>query len=178
MFEVAFNEFTILCHPTALPELYSEYREKAALNEKFELQDWTGGAWCFIGVRKDSGNGWPFLTVAQNYWPAGCGFNPGVLLVPETSVLFIGAGERLLAYDLKKPKRLWIDSANTGFWHWKRHGSIVLMSAELELAAWTIDGVKLWSTFVEPPWTYLVRGESLTLDVMGRKSGFSLRHGP
>jgi len=28
------------------------------------------------------------------------------------------------------------------------------MSAELELAAWRTDGTKLWTTFVEPPWTY------------------------
>lgn len=40
------------------------------------------------------------------------------------------------------------------------------MSAELELAAWNVNGGKLWSRFVEPPWDYEVTGEMITLNVM------------
>jgi hypothetical protein len=52
------------------------------------------------------------------------------------------------------------------------------MSAELEFAAWDINGRKLWSTFVEPPWSYEIRGDQVELDVMGRKSTFVLAIGP
>ena len=79
------------------------------------------------------------------------GFDPGLLLVPETGVLFLGAGERLLAYGLDQPRRLWEDTAEVGFWGWGRFGETVLMSAELELAAWDTSGRKLWTTSVEPP---------------------------
>ena len=106
------------------------------------------------------------------------GFSPGVLVVPETDVLFVGAGERLLAYDLAHPARLWEDVAKVGFWGWARYGDVVVMSAELELAAWDIEGTKLWTTFVEPPWSYEVTDDILKLDIMGVKSEFSLGRGP
>lgn len=122
---------------------------------------------------------WPFLCVAQHYWPgreAGC--YPGFLLVPETAILFIGAGERLLAYDLRGLARLWEDQADAGFHDWQRHDDLVVMSAELELAAWDLRGVKRWSTFVEPPWAYHVEGGMVHLEVMGTVSSFPLLAGP
>lgn len=79
---------------------------------------------------------WPLLCVAQHYSPssaAGC--YPGFLLVPETAILFIGAGERIVAYDLHGPVRRWEDHTDAGFHDWQRHGELVVMSAELELAA-------------------------------------------
>jgi hypothetical protein len=42
------------------------------------------------------------------------------------------------------------------------------MSAELELAVWTTDAMKLWSTFVEPPWSYRVPAGQIELDAMGQ----------
>jgi hypothetical protein len=101
MFEIAVNGFSILCNPTALPDIYDEYRKRAALGEEFDLKEREESRWCFLGVKQDSG--WPFLTVAQKYWPACAGFHPGALIIPETSRLFIGAGERLLAYELASP---------------------------------------------------------------------------
>ena len=55
---------------------------------------------------------------------------------------------------------------------------VVLMSAELELAAWDLAGQKLWTTFVEPPWSYEVRNGVVTLDVMGVISEFLTKSGP
>jgi hypothetical protein len=52
------------------------------------------------------------------------------------------------------------------------------MSAEQELAAWDIAGRKLWSTFVEPPWSYEVNGDHVALDVVGRKPDFFAAIGP
>ncbi len=176
MFEVTYDEFTVLCQSSGFPGLYSEYRNNAVLAEEFDLEDRDEAKWCFLGVRR--GSKWPFLTVAQKYWPDGAGFEPGALLVPETSTLFIGAGERLLAYDLKAPKRLWLDSADTGFWQWDRQSDFVLMAAELEFAAWTKEGTKLWTTFVEPPWDYVLTQDSGVLDIMGKKMPFTLLHGP
>jgi hypothetical protein len=51
------------------------------------------------------------------------------------------------------------------------------MAAELELAAWDINGRKLWSRFVEPPWQYAVARDVITLDVMGTLSRIHLESG-
>lgn len=138
------------------------------------------GSDAHVHLHADSGwPTWPFQCVAQHSYPgreAGC--YPGILLVPETAMLFIGAGERLLAYDLHGPARLWEDRTFAGFGEWQRHVDLVVMSAELELAAWDLRGVKHWSTFVEPPWEYHMEGGMVYLDVMGGTSSFSLLAGP
>ena len=106
------------------------------------------------------------------------GFYPGVHIIPETKILLVGAGTRLVAYDLETPRRLWEEEAGVGFWGWQRHGDTILMSAEIELAAWNLNAEKLWTTFVEPPWDYEVRGGEVHLDVMGQESRFDLIAGP
>jgi hypothetical protein len=155
--------------------MYHSYRQHAVLAQEFGL-DQSDGEACFVAV--GSSGDWPSLVVAQRFSPCSGGFDPGVLLVPETGVFFVGAGERLLAYTLQGPARLWEDQANTGFWSWQQHGNFVLMAAELELAAWDTHGKKLWTTFVEPPWTYRVEGEGVHLDVMGSRSSFLIADGP
>lgn len=117
------------------------------------------------------------LVVIQNYEPSA-GFPPGVLYAEDTRVLFIGAGTRLLAYDLVRPRRIWEDVADIGFWGWSRHEDVICMSAECELAAWRSDATKLWSTFVEPPWDFRVEGEIVQLNVMDKRTSFGLRTGP
>ena len=112
--------------------MYDEYRRHATLNEEFGLGRSDGEA-CLVTIA--AGNDWPLLVVAQRFDPCVAGFDPCVLLVPETKVLFVGAGTRLLAYSLSGPQRLWKDMADTGFWSWQQHGNVVLMAAELELAA-------------------------------------------
>jgi hypothetical protein len=54
----------------------------------------------------------------------------------------------------------------------------MVMSAESELAAWDINGRKLWARFAEPPRTYEVDAEQVRLDIMGDGTRFSLRQGP
>jgi hypothetical protein len=172
--EVSCGDITILCSAGTFPQMYAEYRSHALLADEIDLS--AAGGLSFFGVVR--GSGWPFLTVAQRYTPSEAGFIPGALYVPETSVLFVGAGERLLAYDLAKPRRLWTDHADCGFWRWRRHEDHVLMCAEIEFAAWSLDGQKKWATFVEPPWDFDAKGSTVKLDVMGRISSFDLRHGP
>jgi hypothetical protein len=106
------------------------------------------------------------------------GVGPAIALVSEAHRLFIGAGEEIFCYDLSAPCRLWHDTADFGLWGWEVVRDTVLMSAELEFAAWDQTGEKLWSTFVEPDWSYQVDGEHVTLDVMGKISRFELRVGP
>lgn len=175
--EIVVGRYRVLAAPDKLPSLHADYRERAVLADDVDLANKAEGV-CFfaVGLQRDS---WPELVVSQSYEPAGHGFNPGILIAAESDVAFIGAGTRLLAYRLTpSPQRLWIDRANTGFWYWAQSGDVVLMAAELELAAWSIEGEKLWTTFVEPPWSYSVSDEQVRLDVMGTISTFPLRQGP
>jgi len=158
------------------PLRYAWAKQHAELLEEFDLER-SDGDFCYLVAGPSIDH--PTLVLAQRHDPTeAAGFYPGVLVVPETDVLFIGAGERLLAYDLAHPARLWEDVADTGFWNWVRYGEVVIMSAELELAAWNLEGTKLWTTSVEPPWSYEVTDDVLELDIMGVKSEFSLRGGP
>lgn len=170
-FKVAVGEYVLCLVPDGLPLAFNEYVAHAALAERIKMAE--AGLCCITVAR---GSAWPFLVVAQSI---GCavGLGPGVLIAPDRDRLFVGGGERLLAYDLREPRRLWEDSAEAGFWGWTRHGDIVLMAGELEFAAWTVDAEKLWSTFVEPPWSFDVNGDTVRLDVMGRLETFPLRAG-
>ena len=159
------------------PPQYHVLHEHVSLVEEFDLDgrnDEEGHIFvCTLGCELQAP-----LMVAQRYQPYGSGFRPGVLVVPETRTAFFGAGTRLLAYDLNQPRRLWEDTTDIGFWWWDRVSDVVLMAAELELAAWTIQGEKLWTTFVEPPWGYTVQSDQIVLDVMGIQTEFDHREGP
>ncbi|MCC7450827.1 MAG: hypothetical protein IT324_25655 [Anaerolineae bacterium] len=171
---VTVGDYILECLPDGLPDDLDEYVKRASLSDRLNLENPAGRPF-FLAVR-DRITAWPFLVVAQRYVPAV--FHPGVMLVPETQTLLIGAGERLLAYELYTPQKLWEDTADVAFWSWARYGNFVLMSAEVELAAWDINGNKQWTTFVEPPWNYTVEGNIVHLDVMGKQSVFSLATGP
>lgn len=161
----------------SLPFMYNEYRARAQLAEEFDMAN-EEGEFCCVTVARGGGD-WPFLVVAQRYDPtAASGFHPGVMYVPETLRMFIGAGQRLLCHDLESVTRVWEDTAECGFFHWRREGDVVLMAAELELAAWDLQGRKRWTTFVEPPWDYHVKEGRVHLDVMGQLSDFDLVKGP
>ena len=183
MFTMTCGLYALSCTTSQLPGLYGEYCRHAEvvseyhLDEPKEVDD--GESPCFVGVSKSGHNdGWPLLVVAQTFSPASGGFYPGAVLVAETELLMIGAGTRLLAYKLNPPSLLWEDDTDCGFWGWGRHGDVIVMAAELEMAAWHINGDKLWSHSVRPPWTYHVEEGSVHLDIMGDKSEFPLMTGP
>jgi hypothetical protein len=178
MFSLSVAEYRLLCSASEVPGIYyTYYRAHARFVDEVDLEE-TYYDGCFFAVSKEAEER-PLLAVAQRYSPGiGAGFHPGLILIPETRLLLIGAGERLLAYDLAIPQRLWEDRAEMGFWSWARYGSTVLMSAELEFAAWDAGGNKLWTAFVEPPWHYTVRDDVVSVDVMGMRSAFPLRSGP
>jgi hypothetical protein len=183
MIQVALAGYTVALGER-LPDMDDPDCARAALVERFDGATATGQRHAsapnelHLEVRRDAvWPAWPFLCVGQRYHREGGG-DPGILFVPDTEVLFIGAGERLVAYDLHGPARLWEEHADTGFHAWRRHDDLVVMAAELELAVWDVRGVKRWSTFVEPPWSYQVDGPLVRLDVMGISSSFPLATGP
>ncbi len=157
-----------------LPVVYDSYKKQATLADEFEISQ---PNLCCV-TAGSAGAPWPSLVIAQSRTVAGPGFDVGVALVPETKTLFVGAAERILAYRLDPPERLWEDTVDAGFFSWAVFENTVLMAAELELAAWDHDAKKLWTTYVEPPWTYAVEGDRVYLDVMGRKSDFPILTGP
>ncbi|MEM8980229.1 MAG: hypothetical protein AAGD04_12145 [Pseudomonadota bacterium] len=150
-----------------MPSLYSLYVENADFIDEIDHLN-SEGHFYFLGISKgDANQEWPSLVSVQRYDYAYTSISPGILLVPDTSLVFVGAGTRLLCYDLKKQARLWEEEAYLGFWGWSQAAEYVLLSAECEFAVWDQYGKKLWSTFVEPPWSFEVKGEIVELDVMG-----------
>lgn len=119
------------------------------------------------------------LAVELSFSPGSdSGFLPELHVVPDTETLFLGAGTTVLVYDLKGARQLSRYDLKVGFWGWERHADVILMLAELELAAWSLRGEMTWSTFVEPPWSCRVMDGRLQLDVMGKLSQFDLASGP
>jgi hypothetical protein len=171
-FSFAVGRFVFSCVPDGLPHGYETLKDRARLVDEFHIRE--SGLSTLVVSHVDDG---PLLVVCQSCPSAGAGFYPSALFVEETNVLFYGAGERILAYTLDPLARVWEDAAECGLWGWSRHGNIVVMSAELELAAFSLTAQKLWTTFVEPPWTYRVEGDEIEVDVMGKVRRFSLSHG-
>lgn len=178
MFRLTVDSYTVLISDH-LPLQDKIYRDHASLIE--HRASHTPGLqkdFLYLAVSQSS-HEFPFLVVTQHYTPGpDAGFYPGVLLLPETSLLFVGAGERLLAYCLDRQSLLWEDYADTGFWGWETYQDVLLMSAELELAVWNNRGEKLWSTFVEPPWSYRLDENTIHIGVMGSVASFPLYEGP
>lgn len=181
MAQIAIAEWNVQIHVDDPPATYDWYVENALLAEEFDLKS-RDGRYYFVAVGTFDGTireHWkPLLTVAQRYSPEYvAGFEPGVLIVPETACLFVGAGDRLLAYDLHKPARLWEDHADCGFQGWGRYGDFVWMAAEIEFAVWRLDGTKLWTTFVDPPCDLTFSDGLVTLDAFDKKRTLRMADG-
>jgi hypothetical protein len=106
------------------------------------------------------------------------GYGCGVHIVGETGVMFYGCGESVCAYDIATGTKLHHDITPHAFHSWNRHDDVVIMSGELEVAAYALDGTKLWSATVESPWDFGVTGEKMYTLVMGHRVEFPLREGP
>jgi len=156
------------------PAIYDHYAAHAELVDEIDLK--TDGRYVFV-AECPAARDWPSIVVALRYERSAGGFDPGV--AATKSCLFIGAGNAISCYRRgPDPQKLWTDWVEFGFFGWAIHSDVVVMSAELELAAWDSEGHELWTTFVEPPWSYRVEGNQVTLDVMGSISSFDLVAGP
>lgn len=167
MNSITIGDWILSVEDGSLPQSFASYLKHAAFVDQFDLNS-ADGRFFFLGISKgETGDSWPSVVVAQKYNDAQQAFSPSILLVPDTSLVFVGAGERLLCYNVEEQRRLWEDETHCGFWTWSRSGSYVLMSAELEFGVWSQSGEKLWSTFVEPPWSFDVNDQVVELEVMG-----------
>ena len=122
-FRVSSGQYTVSGTVGELPVAYSAMLEHAVLHDDFGVKG-PDGTVLVVTVER-AAERWPSIVVAQKFDPSSAGFDPGVILVHETHLLLIGAGTRLLAYDVNLRRRLWEDAADVGFWGWKRHGDIV-----------------------------------------------------
>lgn len=175
MFTLGFGPYQLLCLYDGLPDMLAEYVNRAALADQIDMPN-PEGKFCFVALKRP-GDVWPSLVVAQRYQPADGVFFPGALSVHETDRLFIGAGTRLLCYDIVAPSQLWEDSAECAFWSWTHDATGIFMAAELEFAAFDLSGAKLWTRFVEPPWDFKLEPDRIVLDVMGSITHLERRSG-
>ncbi|QFS96372.1 hypothetical protein FIV06_03005 [Labrenzia sp. THAF191b] len=177
MNSIKLGEWEMWIEDGSLPSIFGSYLDHAEFVDQIDLNN-SEGRFLFLGFSKgNNANGWPPVIVAQKYQDSQRTFSPGVLLIPDTSLAFVGAGERLLCYNIEEQRRLWEDETDYGFFAWYQSGPYVLMSAELEFGVWDQFGKKLWSTFVEPPWDFKVRGQFVELTVMGDCSIYRLSDG-
>lgn len=178
MHSVAVGTWTLLIEDGSLPPICDSYVKSAAFVDQIEPNALEGRD-LFLGVLCDGGNPHrlPEIVITQRYEDASGTFHPGFLVVPETSTLFIGAGERLLGYNIHKRERIFEDRTDYGFLRWTRHEDYVLMSAELEFGVWSKTGEKLWSVCVEPPWNFTVSDKTVELDIMGEVKKLRLETG-
>ncbi|HXE53960.1 MAG TPA: hypothetical protein VN541_13140 [Tepidisphaeraceae bacterium] len=175
MFTINVGQYALTVQRGSLPTIYGDYKKHAKLCEEFALRPHEGEL-CFVSVSK--ARQWPFLVVAQRFELSDGGFDPAALLVEQFGTLFLGAGRRLLGYRLLAPNRIFEDKTDAGFLEWEQHGKVILMSGELELAAWDVWGNKLWTMPLQPAWEYHVEGDEVHLDVLGRRTVFDLHKGP
>lgn len=145
-----------------LPNIYESYIKNAKLVEEYDINNRDAQLFFLsVGIAEK----WPFITIAQRYEPYMSGFEPGVLLVPETDMLFIGAGERILIYDLKEIKKFDEDYNYPGFLEWIRYKEYIFMLAELEVGCWRITGEKMWNRFAEPPYNITFENDSIIIQM-------------
>ncbi len=178
MIKMAIGEWTLSGQEYSDGVFPYRYKDHVLTFDEYKLDDPDAG---FYGLAVHKGNtkgGWPHLVIVQQFAPSSeQGFNPSCLLLPETERLFVGAGERLLCYDLKTFTLLWEDQTQIGFGDWSKEQGFVILSAELEIVVFDTSGQKLWGTFVEPPWEYAIVGDNVELDIMGREEVRCLKTG-
>lgn len=171
MISCSVGRYIINVEQYKLPDLYANYIKHAKLIEEYDLKNRDGEIF-YLSVGE--GDSWPFLAIAQRYEPCAGGFHPGFLVIPESDVLFIGAGQRILLYNLKQVKKIDEDFYNEGFLGWIRYRDYVIMLAELDVTCWRSSGEKMWSRFVEPPYNVEFEDNKIILDIMGKKIKFDI----
>jgi hypothetical protein len=170
----ALEGLVIAVSPLALPAAHAEHKRHARFTDERDLD---APYVCCVTARRVSDR-WPFFIAATGYHPTrDAALAPGILYAPEYDILFLGAGERVRVYALSPPGLVAEANAEMGFRAWDRHGDMVLMTAELELSGFSIDGERRWTRFVEVPWGYSIDKDRVRLEVMGDASEFSLRTG-
>ncbi|MEL6839768.1 MAG: hypothetical protein AAFP85_10775 [Pseudomonadota bacterium] len=177
MLSIMVDDWELRIQDGDLPSIFTAYLDHADYVDKIDLDNPEGRFLFFGALNRGQEDGWPSIISAQKYRDERRTFTPGFLVVPNTSLVFVGAGERLLCYDVQNKTRLWEDETTFGFWAWRRFDRYVLMSAEIEFGVWDQHGKKLWTVFVETPWGYEVKNDYVELNVMGTRTIYKLSDG-
>ena len=174
MHTITIGKYTVLCDHQKSGRVARDI-EDAVVVEKLENED-EYNEYIYYGIT-DCGVS-PDLVVEGYYSPASVsGFYPGILILPNENIMFFGAGDIVQIWQLSPYKKIHEESPECGFWGWSTHNDLVIMTGELELAAWNNLGEKLWSKFVEPPWYYEVQEETITTNVMDYEESFNIYTG-
>ena len=169
-----FDKYRIAVQTGKEPDIYDMWLDHASFKDIDGLA--FEGTPIYIGVGQ--GDEWYDTIIAFRSDPIEYGgFDPGLLVVPETDTLFVGAGTIVRTYDLKDQRIRFEKELSCGFWGWSRHQDLILMQEELEFGIYTLDGQETWSTFVEPPWTFDIEGDHVKLNVMDEISYRDLKTG-
>lgn len=145
MLSIILNEYTLLISNEYLDDLRESQNPESFL-EVIKHEDVVASKSFFVVIAKE-GKELLRLAVAYSQSASESGFHPGFVLVPETHLLFVGAGEKLVLYKWDPPEKLWEEDIMVGFWGWQRYRDVIIMSAELQLTVWDRDGKKLWSQY-------------------------------
>lgn len=129
---------------------------------KLEHQRCSDPHWCLdkgIFIEANGDNNDTLSTITLNgyfhvyvYWAAlSCTESFEVLYVPSTEVLFLGAGGVSAQISIKESKVIGVEFPCL-FWGLERHGDFVIESGELECFLYGLDGKRISSAPVDPPY--------------------------
>ncbi|GCE14137.1 hypothetical protein [Tengunoibacter tsumagoiensis] len=166
---IIFNiyDYKIFLETNQAPKYYREFfRDDSLLAEEIDIdrteKDPLDSNVVFIAA-KNCGSKKEFsLTLLLGYSPSDPAFYPELLYVPESQILFIRAGEKILAYQLQVPQKLFELSVDIGFLSWERYSNYIIMVAEMRMTVWNLAGEQLWTLFVEQPWSYHCHHEMMS----------------
>lgn len=166
--------YTFFVHLGGEPESFSRWVERS---DYADLDGLTGpGTPVYIGI-EEAGK-WEMMIVAFNTEPVDdTFFQPELLFLPETKTLFIGGGRKAMTYSLKDKMKLSDRNLAMGFWYWAKHETFIILVEELEIAVYNSEGNFIWETRADPPWSYGIENNILTLDIMDTIAKYELNTG-
>jgi hypothetical protein len=168
------DTFIIYVHLGGKPESYNRWVERAGFADLDGLTD--PGTPVYIGIEET--DKWEMMIVAFNADPIDrTFFHPELLFLPETKTLFIGGGRKAMTYSLRDRVKLSNRTLAMGFWYWAKHENFIIMVEELEIAVYDYEGNFIWETRAEPPWSYGIENNILTLDIMDTITKYELDTG-
>ena|GEM_PF-6200923 len=174
MIKFHIDTFTFYVHLGGKPESFSRWEERSGYIDLEGLSE--AGTPVYIGIEEDGK--WKTMIVAFNADPVDeTFFHPELFFLPETKILFIGGGRKAMTYSLKDKVKISDRNLAAGFWYWAKHEKYVILVEELEIAVYDYEGRFVWETPAEPPWTYGVNDNILTLDIMDKITKHELNTG-
>lgn len=159
----------------SLPVLFDEYKKSALLYEEYTSSEYKAED---LVIAAGLSNMMPSLVVKMKYWPNAGGFTPCLLFIQEKDILFIGAGQTVLVYDLLSMSKVDEDYYNEGVLGWLQHENYVFLLAECDVACWDNTGKKLWERFVDPPYEVIPNGDKVKLKMLDESIEFEIEKGP